>query len=157
METIKKNLIAWTNSRNLGIRQIYSSINLKNKTLKTFSKSVGDSRQTYKLANNLGGKSTLSQYITNSSHEKAKGDQKRCCQFIQQILYRNRENVLDRIPHHPLKPAESQIQSMYLLDTDDNEVIEIRNRLDKKTSSEEYEICNVLVKMTSQIIAPLLT
>ena len=105
---------------------------IKNKTLKTFSKSVGDSRQTYKLANNLGAKSTLSQYNTNSSHEKAKGDQKRCCQFFQQILYRNRENVIDRIPHHPLKPAESQIQSMYLLDTDENEVIEIRNSLDKK-------------------------
>ena len=45
---------------------------------------------------------------------------------------------------------------MYLFETDKSEVIEIINSLDKKASSGQDEICNVLVKTTGQIVAPLL-
>ena len=44
-----------------------------------------------------------------------------------------------------------------MFETEESEVIEIINSLDNKTSSGEDEICNVLVKTTSQIVAPLLT
>ena len=46
---------------------------------------------------------------------------------------------------------------MYLFESYESEVIEIKNSLDNKTSSCQDEICNVLVKTIGQTVAPLLT
>ena len=120
---------------------------------KTFSKCLGHSRQTYKLINDLTGKSIRSQNVPFNSNGKVERSKKDITNCFNKFIIGIGKNVADKIRNHPLKTVNSQIQ----FETDKSEVIEIINTLDNKSSSVEHEICNMLVKTTSQIVAPLLT
>ena len=92
---------------------------------------VGYPRQTYKLLNDLSRKSIRSQNISFRSNGKIKTSKKDYANCFNQFFTGIGNNVAEKI-HHPLKPLEGQIQSMHLLETDENEVIVITNSLLKK-------------------------
>ena len=121
---------------------------------------MGDSRQTYKLINDIKGTNR------NSSQVPAlKSCSVRCTDpssadiaeefnsFFTNVGPKLKENI----KHVPLPKMDEVNHSMYLRPMTIDEVKEIFDNLDNKFSSGDDDISNVIVKISSSITIPYLT
>ena len=125
-----------------------------------FSACIGDSRQTYKLLNDLSGKniydanvpileSCQQHSVTPSTFDVAE----RFNVFFSEIGTQLKKDM-DCLPLPPLKQVG---HSMFLYQVTELEVEQIINKLDNKSSSGDDNINNILVKLSVSATVPYLT
>ena len=120
---------------------------------------MGDSRQTYKLINDIKGTSRKSSHVPalNSCSERCTDPNsadiaEQFNTFFTNVGPRLKENIR----HVPLPEMNEVNHSMYLKPINIDEVREIIENLDKVSSGDD-DISNVIVKLSSNITIPYLT
>ena len=127
--------------------------------IKKFTACIGDSRQTYKLLNDLSGKNTKDASVpvleSCLQHKEAPSTfdiAERFNNFFSAIGTELKKN-LDYLPLPSLNQAE---QSVFLYPVTECEVQKIIDNLDNKSSSGDDNINNILVKLSAPATIPYL-
>ena len=127
--------------------------------LNSFQKCLGNSRQTFKLLNELKGKSYKSQNfpILGSCYQKfdQPSDKNNANEFNN--FFASIGHQVSRHLNKSFQPSFPRHQcSMYLYKTTAREVGDISTNLDNKSSSGVDDISNILIKLSSDVINPYL-
>ena len=133
---------------------------LKKISAQKFKSCIGDSRQTYKLLNDIKGTTRKSSQVPalNTCNARCKDPSsadiaEEFNTFFTNVGPKLKENIKDV----PLPKMDEVNHSMYLKPISVNEVREIIDNLDNKFSSGDDDISNVLVKLSSDVTIPYLT
>ena len=137
-------------------------INKKRCDSNAFESCMGDSRQVYKLLNDLSGKSMEDNnvHFLRICGVKCPSDSDIANAF-NDIFADSGINISSKLPYVPLQTIPSHDKSMFLYPTSDIEVQKTLDELDNKSSSGLdnilVKIRNVLVKISSEVTVPYLT
>ena len=125
-----------------------------------FESCIGNSRQTYKLLNDIKGTTRKTSKVpalnscTARRNDPSSADiAEEFNTFFTNVGPKLKENIKDV----PLPKMDEVNHSMYLKPISVNEVREIIDNLDNKFSSGDDDISNVLVKLSSDVTIPYLT
>ena len=125
-----------------------------------FESCMGDSRQTYKLINDIKGTNRKSSQVPalNSCSERCTDSSRADIAEQFNTFFTNvGPKLKEKIKHVPLPEMNEVNHSMYLKPITIDEVREIIENLDNKFSSGDDDISNVIVKLSSNITIPYLT
>ena len=157
----------WKSTRNINHLNYFKRLRAKFENLvknakkefyaNRFESCIGDSRQTYKLLNDLSGKSQVSRNIPilkSSNGLIATNDE--IANSFNDYFADIGKKIASKIPSAPLKSIKCNNKSMFLYKTTEEEVLSIMNELDNKSSSGLDYLSNILIKISSDITAPFL-
>ena len=120
----------------------------------------GDSRQTYKLINDLKGSNRKSSQVPALNSCSARCTDPSSVDIAEEFnsYFTNvGPKLKENIKHVPLPKMDEVNHSMYLKPITIDEVREIIDNLDNKYSSGDDDISNVIVKLSSSVTIPYLT
>ena len=126
-----------------------------------FEKCIGDSRQTFKLLNELSGKhlvnnavpklsSCMSDTAPNSSNFQV-------AEKFNEFFASIGKNIQRSIPSEAVTPLTDVNMTLRVYPVSDTEISEIIDSLPDKSSSGEDEISNIVVKTTKSVVTKYLT
>ena len=119
---------------------------------------MGDSRQVYKLLNDLSGKSMENKNVQFSRNCGVEGhNDSDIVNAFNDFFADAGINISSKLPYVPLQTIPSHDKSMLHYPTTDNEVLKTIDELDNKSSSGLDNISTVLVKISSEVTVPYLT
>ena len=125
-----------------------------------FESCIGDSRQTYKLLNDIKGNTRKSSKVPALKSCNARSSDPSSADIAEEFntFFTNvGPNLKENIKHVPLPKMDEVNHSMYLKPITCDEVREIIDNLDNKFSSGDDDISSVIVKLSSNITIPYLT
>ena len=128
--------------------------------LNKFKSCVGDSRQTYKLLNEIKGEQKNANSVPYLDVLQADDNEPSQIDIAEAFNDHFTSTAKDIIRNLP-PPEEIKIsrveKSMYLVPATEQEILEIIQNLENKSSSGDDYISNLIIKTASTIIAPYLT
>ena len=125
-----------------------------------FESCIGNSRQTYKLLNDIKGTTRKSSKVPALNSCTARNTDPSSADIAEEFntFFTNvGPKLKENIKHVPLPKVDEVNHSMYLKPITVDEVKEIIDHLDNKYSSGDDDISNVIVKLSSSITIPYLT
>lgn len=122
-----------------------------------FQSSIGDSRQTYKLLNDLNGKNICNRNAPRLADcKKENPTDEDIANCFNKYFVEIGQSISDKIPASDEIKLEDQQQSIFMHPTDEFEVTDIINQLDNKSSSGDDDISNLILKASTPVIVPYL-
>ena len=132
----------------------------KNYYWNEFKNSIGDSRQTYKILNDISGKSNKNSKIPplqSCIDENDNATDRDIADKFNYFVTTDGKGLQNDVPNVDRFNVEYVPYSMLLKKTCEKEVIKVLNNLDNKSSSGDDNISNIIVKTSAKVVAPYLS
>ena len=128
--------------------------------LNKFKSCVGDSRQTYKLLNEIKGEQKSASsvpYLDVLQADNNEPSQMDIAEAFNDHFTSVAKDIIRTLPPSEEIKISRVDKSMFLFPANDQEILEIIQNLENKSSSGDDYISNLIIKSASTIIAPYLT
>ena len=128
--------------------------------LNKFKSCVGDSRQTYKLLNEIKGEQKSASsvpYLDVLQADNNEPSQMDIAEAFNDHFTSVAKDIIRTLPPSEEIKISRVDKSMFLFPANDQEILDIIQNLENKSSSGDDYISNLIIKSASKIIAPYLT
>ena len=122
-----------------------------------FNQSIGDSRQVYKLLNDIRGMNNKSEIVPK--RKDSNDTDLRAIEIVENFNMHFTNigcEIQKNVQNSKLKTSVSESQSMFKFEVTEKEISDLINSIDNKNSSDDNFISNVIAKTFNRELSPLL-